>query len=98
MFRTYLSPEAYDLFVKVLAEHLGKNITGVKTAYDITSCLVAVILSLLLFGFPTLVGVKLGTIVCALLNGPAIGAFGKLLDRFFDFKPILKKARKDSSD
>ena len=90
MFRTYIAPEAYDLFVKEISSHFGIGTSKFKTAYDLSSLTVAVILSFALFGLWSLNGIGIGTLVCALLNGPLIGAFGKIFDKHFDFKPALK--------
>jgi len=90
MFRTYIAPEAYDLFVKELSAHFGIKTAKFKMAYDLCSCAVSVILSFSFFGLFSFNGVNVGTLVCALLNGPLIGAFGKLLDKRFEFKPLLK--------
>ncbi len=85
IFKTYISPEVYELFVKELAQKLQKPIPTVKTAYDCCSCALGVALSFAFFGFGTFEGVKLGTIVCALVNGRMIGAVSAWLDRTFDF-------------
>ena len=89
IFHTYLPPEAYELFVKRVSERYNFDIGKTKTVYDCSSCLIAVILSFAFFGFMHFEGVKLGTVVCALLNGSLIGVFSKLLDRIFDFKDRL---------
>jgi len=83
-FRTYLPPALYELFVKELSEKRALPITKVKTVYDCTSCLLAVVLSLLFFG--TLRGIGVGTVITALFNGFLIGRFTTLCDRFFTFK------------
>ncbi|MBR2977751.1 MAG: hypothetical protein IKC50_05705 [Oscillospiraceae bacterium] len=85
MFHTYLSPEVYELAVKELSARFGVEIHRFKTGYDIASCLVGVVLSFLIFGFGNFVGVKWGTIICALVNGPVIGAFSHLYERRFVF-------------
>ena len=85
MFHTYISPEVYELFVKEISNHLHMNINKFKTIYDCTSCLVGLILSFLVFGFGHFVGVKWGTIVCALINGWIIGRFSAFYDRHFQF-------------
>ena len=90
MFRTYLSPEVYELFVKELALKTGKDIHRVKTVYDVCSMLLAVGLSFLFFGLWHFSGVKLGTLLCALINGFIISLFSKLYDRLFDFRDGLK--------
>lgn len=88
-FKTYLIPEAYELFVKEIAEKLGAKTAAVKTVYDIVSCAVGVALSFIFFGFGRFEGVKIGTIVCALVNGPLIGLVSSLMDRAFEFRDAL---------
>ena len=85
MFHTYISPEVYELFVKELAGKLRMPIHRFKLYYDVTSALIAVVLSFLFFGFGHFVGVKLGTVLCALFNGPLIGAISAYYDRHFEF-------------
>lgn len=86
LFRTYIAPEVYELFVKELSAKYGWNIHRVKTVYDCVSCLVGVILSFAFFGLWHFEGVKWGTILCALINGFLIGRIGKVLDRMFEFR------------
>ena len=88
-FRTYISPEAYELFVKELSQKLGLRINRVKTAYDCISCLVGVIMSFAFFGFGQFEGVKLGTVFCALVNGWLIGRVSDELEASFEFKDAL---------
>ncbi len=90
LFHTYIAPEAYELFVKEFSGKYNKNIHKVKTVYDCCSCLTAVVLSFIFFGFLHFEGVKLGTIFCALVNGSVIGQFSKSLEKFFVFKDGLK--------
>lgn len=93
MFRTYISPEAYELFVARVAECYGFNTSRCKTVYDIVSCLVGVGLSFLFFGPGNFVGIGWGTAVCALTNGWIIGRFSALWDRLFIFRDGLKLRR-----
>ena len=88
-FRTYISPEAYELFVKEVSSHLGMDISKFKTAYDCASCLLSILLSFAFFGLWHFEGVKLGTIFCALVNGYVIGQCSKFLDRFWRFEDCL---------
>ncbi len=90
MFRTYLAPEAYELFVKEGARHFRVEISRFKTGYDCVSCLVGILLSFLFFGFGVFEGVRLGTVFCSLFNGFLIGRIGKLLDRRFLFRDALR--------
>ena len=89
LFRTYISPEVYELFVREIARKLKKEIPPVKTAYDCASCLIAVVMSFAFFGFGHFEGVKLGTIACALVNGWLIGLCSKAMERMFDFRDAL---------
>lgn len=92
-FKTYLPTEAYELFVKEVSGKIGMPIHRFKTIYDIVSCAIAVVMSFLFFGFGHFEGVKLGTILCALVNGWGIGMCTKALERFFDFKDGLRLRR-----
>lgn len=85
-FHTYISPEAYELIVKELSGKSGCDINKVKTAYDCFSVALGIILSFSFFGFGVFEGVKLGTVICAAVNGFLIGSFSKMLERFFVFK------------
>ena len=88
-FKTYLSPEVYELMVKELSGKTKIEIHKFKTGFDITMCIIGVILSFAFFGFGNFEGVKWGTIVCALANGFVISLFSKLYDKIFDFKDTL---------
>ena len=89
MFETYIAPEAYELFVKEISAHGGGKTSRVKTIYDICSCSVGIILSFAFFGFGRFEGVKIGTILCALVNGSCIGMFTRLLHSRFEFADRL---------
>ena len=89
-FHTYISPEAYELIVKELSQKLKCNINKVKTAYDCFSVVLGIVLSFSFFGFGVFEGVKLGTVICALINGFLIGRFSSFLEKHFDFKNKFK--------
>lgn len=91
MFHTYLSPEVYELFVKLVSEKLNIRISKFKTIYDCISMLIGLVLSLV--AFHTLVGVNWGTIVCALINGWLIGRCSAFFEHFFEFKDAFKLRR-----
>ena len=93
LFRTYISPEAYELFVKEISAKFNLNIYNVKTTYDCVSCFVGICLSFLFFGWLHFEGVKLGTIVCAIINGRLIGLINKALDKKFVFVDRLRLRR-----
>ena len=88
-FKTYIAPEAYELLVKELAEKLQKPTHRVKTVYDCVSCAVAVVMSFAFFGLWRFEGVKLGTVICALVNGPLIGRCTAFMDTHFEYKDAL---------
>lgn len=89
LFHTYISPEAYELFVKEISAKTGKDIHMVKTVYDCVSCAVGVLLSFLFFGLWQFEGVKLGTIICALINGRLIGLCSAFFEKNFAFEDGL---------
>lgn len=93
LFRTYISPEVYELFVRELSAKLGRPIPVVKTAYDCVSCAVAVVLSFAFFGIGHFEGVKLGTALCALVNGWLIGQCTRWLEARFAFYDALPLRR-----
>ncbi len=88
-FETYIAPEVYELLVKELSAKLNKPTHRVKTVYDCVSCAVAVVMSFAFFGLWRFEGVKLGTVVCALVNGWLIGRFTALYERLFEFRDAL---------
>ncbi len=85
MFKTYISPEVYELFVKEICKKFNFKISSFKTVYDIISCIVSIVMSFSFFGFGSFVGINIGTIVCALVNGKLIGIFSDFLDKKFKF-------------
>ena len=68
----------------------GRDINRVKTAYDCISCLIAVGMSFAFFGFGHFEGVKIGTVLCALVNGALIGFFSGAFEGKFEFKDATK--------
>lgn len=93
MFHTYISPAVYELFVKEVQEGYELDMFKTKTTYDCVSCVVAIIMSFSLFGFGNFVGVKLGTIVCAFVNGFIISKYSKFLESKFEFRDGTKLHR-----
>lgn len=90
LFNTYIAPEAYELVVKEVSLSLRLPTHRVKTVYDLCSCALAVILSFAFFGFGVFEGVKLGTVICALVNGSLIGIFNRLWSCKLDFFDTLR--------
>lgn len=87
LFTTYFPPGLYEVFVQEIVAKWDGKLGVVKTVYDVCSLIVAVGLSLLLFG--ELRGIGIGTVVCAFLNGTLIHLFGKLYARLFTVKDAL---------
>lgn len=90
LFHTYLPQEAYELFVAEITRCFGLELRRVKTIYDYSSCLFSILLSFIFFGFGHFEGIKLGSVICALINGLTIGLFSRLLENIFDFDDKLK--------
>ena len=93
LFRTYFAPEAYELVVKELALKTGQDIGKLKIIYDMSSLAVSVFLSFAFFGWMNFVGIKAGTFITALVNGPMIGVMTKVLDKNFEFRDLLQWKR-----
>ena len=89
LFHTYISPEVYELFVKETAAAFGWNSGNVKTVYDCCSTVLGIALSFLFFGFGHFEGVKIGTIICALVNGQMIRIISGYLESRFEFSDGL---------
>ena len=85
MFHTYIPPEVYELFVKEVSARFDLDINKFKTAYDCASCLVGIAMSFLFFGLWNFVGVNVGTVVCALVNGFVISRFSALYEKHWEF-------------
>lgn len=100
VFNTYIAPEVYELLVKEISDRYRFALGKVKTAYDLISCLCAVILSFVFFGFGNFVGVNIGTLICALLNGFLISRVSVFLGKHFEFadslplRPLFEGKRK----
>ncbi|MEG2000850.1 MAG: DUF6198 family protein [Evtepia sp.] len=91
IFHTYIAPEVYELFIKELSLKFGWKISRVKTCYDCSSCLIAMLMSFAFFGLFHFEGVKFGTVICALVSGKLVGIFGTQIDHFLDVTPIFQK-------
>lgn len=91
---SYVTPGAYESFVKELAPKFGIELGKFKTGYDLCSLLIGVILSFAFFGFGKFVGIRLGTVFCALVNGTLVAFNSRLVDKYFDFEDALPKLGK----
>ncbi len=84
-FRTYISPEVYELLVKEVSKRFELELGTFKTVYDMSSLFMSVVLSFAFFGLWHFEGIGWGTLICALINGRLIALVTKLLDRRFEF-------------
>ena len=89
LFHTYISPEAYELFVKEISSRFDLDIGKTKTAYDCCNCIIAIAMSFAFIGFGRFEGVKWGTVLCALINGWIIGRCSRYFEKYFDFVDAL---------
>ncbi len=89
VFHAYFPPAGHELFVKEFAIHFNKDMGKVKTVYDIVFLLLSALMNIVLFG--GFVGIGIGTLVTALLNGPTISVFDRLLKKNFEFKAAFPK-------
>lgn len=93
LFKTYFAPEVYELVVKEITALTGRPIAVVKTTYDMTSLFISVVLSFVFFGWMHFMGVKLGTLFTALVNGWLIGRISDVLDSTYEFTDFLNLRR-----
>ena len=93
LFRTYLPQQVYELFVAEVVLRYKIKLQTFKLIFDLSMLALAVVLTFSL-GIPLLSGIGLGTVICALLNSPMIGLFGRLYDRIMCFEPALPGLKK----
>ena len=87
LFVSYFPPEAYELFSKEIAAKFHKPVHKVVNVYNLCSLLLAVALSLVLFG--GIKGIGIGTVVCALVYGFIMNFFQKIYGKAFRFEDKL---------
>jgi len=85
-FRTYISPEAYELFVKKVSAKFGVEIHKFKIGYDAVSLVVSVVMSFAFFGFGVFRGIGWGTVASTLINGALISVWSRILEKSFEFR------------
>jgi uncharacterized membrane protein YczE len=91
---SYVTPGAYESFVKELGPKYGFDLGKFKTAYDCGSLLLGLIFSFAFFGFGNFVGIRWGTVVCAVINGSLVAFNSRLVDKLFDFEDAIPKLGK----
>lgn len=89
LFNSYFPPQAPELFAKEAAALLGWSAYKGKYVFDICSCLLSAAMSFVFFRRLRMIGPA--TVVCALVNGPMIGFFGRMMNRFVDFSPMFPR-------
>ena len=85
-FKSYITPLVYELFVREISRKLRMPLSYFKTYFDLVFCILGIMFSFAFFGFGHFEGVKVGTVVCTLLNGWLIGRYTESLEKKFDFK------------
>ena len=88
-FKSYFPPQIYELLVKGLSGKYHVALNKFKIGYDLSSCVVSLLLTFLMFG--RIEGLGIGSVICAFTSGVLIGFWSRLLDRFFDFSPRFPK-------
>ena len=86
----YIYPQIYDFFILKVPEKYHLNNTLFKIIYDLVFLGITIGLSFLFFG-KIISAVGIGTVLFAVLTGPTITIFRKLLDKFFVFESKFKK-------
>ena len=67
-----------------------------KVGYDLASFAVSLVLSLLFFG--RIVGIGVGSVACAFLNGILISFWCRVIERFFDFSPRFREGQSEARE
>ena len=88
-YKTYLYPQVYDFFIKVVAQKYQISIKIFKTCFDCSFLVISFIISYVLFG--ELVGIGIGTVIMAFCNGVMIEQFQKIIDQYFVCIPYFQK-------
>ena len=88
-YKTYLYPQVYDFFIKVVAQKYQISIKIFKTCFDCSFLVISFIISYVLFG--ELFGIGIGTVIMACCNGMMIEQFQKIIDQYFVCIPYFQK-------
>lgn len=90
--KTYIYSQLYDFFVKTVSQKFNIKLSVFKTCFDMSCLLVGVVMTLLFF--KRFVGIGVGTVIMAFVNGALIGAFANLFDKYFEPVFVFKKFSK----
>ena len=86
--RTYLYPQIYDLFIIAIPNKYHLNQGIFKLINDLSFLAISVLLGFLFFG--KLMGVGIGSIIFAVITGPLVNIWNKLLDKLVMVTPLSK--------
>lgn len=89
IFRTYISPESYELIVMEMSSVFGWNMTKFKWIFDGICCALAIIMSFIFFGKWRFDVVGAATVICAAFNGFFIGKYSDFLEKRYEVKDLL---------
>ena len=92
MFNTYLPPQIPELLVMEVAKRCQADPSKIKLYLDVICLVVSVVLSLLLTG--TFTGIGVGTVIITLANAPLIKLWSKLVEKLFVFDPMIPGMKK----
>ncbi len=80
-FKNKYYPQVYEFFVKGVSEKYHLSLAKFKLRFDLAFLLLTLVLSFAFFH--KLIGIGAGTLIMACCNGPLIGIFSRLFDRYF---------------
>lgn len=89
--KTYLYPQVYDFFVKMISKKFSKPLSKIKTAFDASFLALSCVTSFALFGLGKFEGIGWGTLLITVCNGTLIGFFGRLFDKYVEITPLLPR-------
>lgn len=89
LFNSYFPPQAPEMFTKEVSQLLGWSKYKGKYVYDVCSCLLSIAMSFIFFRELRIIGPA--TVICAVVNGPMIGFFGRMMEKYLDFGAVLPR-------
>jgi len=78
----------FDAFVRDISSHFNLSVKTVKTSFDLTCVILAIVFGMVFLG--NIEGIGLGTLICALLTGKFVALFGQHLDKRYNFQPAIR--------
>lgn len=83
-FKNRFYPQVYEFFVKGISEKYHIDLSKFKLKFDLMFLILSVSISFIMYH--KLVGIGIGTLIMACLNGPLIGVYSKWFDKHFEVK------------